>query len=81
VITIVKLGPEKGRTDIGKCCFLNMTMKLWNQLPAESLATFHCKSHISGKRVKKVITSEVKRRGFEGWWCNVPKCREVKNGE
>jgi hypothetical protein len=36
----------KQRTDIGKYCYVNRTIKLWNQLPAEALATFPCKPHI-----------------------------------
>ena len=39
------------------------------------------KSHIFGNRVRKVIISEEKWRVFEGWWRNVQKGREVKNGE
>jgi hypothetical protein len=30
---------------------------MWNQLPAEALAAFPCKSYIFRKRVKKVIIS------------------------
>jgi len=30
---------RKQRTDIGKYCFVNRTIKPWNQLPAEALAT------------------------------------------
>jgi len=51
---------RKQRTDIGKDCFVNRTIKLWNQLPAETLVTFLCKSSIIGKRVGKVIISEEK---------------------
>jgi hypothetical protein len=46
------------RTDIGKYSCLNRTIKLWDQLPAEALATYHCKSHIFRKRVEEVIISE-----------------------
>jgi hypothetical protein len=55
-----KFRARKQRTDMGKYCFVNMTIKLWNQLPAEALATFSCQSHIFVKRVKKVIISEEK---------------------
>jgi len=48
---------EQG-TDIGKYSFVNRTIKLWNQLPAEALATYACKSHIFRKKVKNVIVSE-----------------------
>jgi hypothetical protein len=33
-----KIRVRKQRTDIGKYCFVNRTIKLWNQLPAEALA-------------------------------------------
>jgi hypothetical protein len=55
-----KMRARKQRTDIGKYSFVNRTIKLWNQLPAETLATFPCKSHIFRKRFRKVIKSEVK---------------------
>jgi hypothetical protein len=41
-------------------CFVNRSIKLWNQLPAEALATFPCISHSFKKRVRKVILSGVK---------------------
>jgi hypothetical protein len=54
-----KIRARKQRTHIGKYSFVNRTIKLWNQLPAETSATYPCKSHIFRKRVRKVITSEV----------------------
>ena len=60
MITIVILGPGKKKTDIGKYSFVNRTTYLWNQLPAEALATSACKSLIFRKRVRKVIISEEK---------------------
>jgi hypothetical protein len=62
-----KIRAGKQRTDIAKYSFVNRTIKLWNQLPAEALLTFPCKSHIFRERVWKVIISEEKRRGFEEW--------------
>jgi len=53
MITVVKLGPV-----IDKYSSVNTTIKLLNQLPAEVMATFLCKSHIFRKRVRKVITSD-----------------------
>ena len=53
-----KIRARKQRTDIGKYRFVNRTIKLWNQLPAEALATFPCKPRISRKRVRKVIIGE-----------------------
>ena len=55
-----KLRARKQRTDIGKHSFVKRTIKVWNQLPAEALATFLCKSHIFRKRVREVIRSEEK---------------------
>jgi hypothetical protein len=55
-----KIRARKQRTDIEKYSFVNRTIKLWNELPAEALVTFPCKKHIFGKRVRKVIISEVK---------------------
>jgi len=48
----------KQNTDIGKYCSVNRTIRLSNQLPAEVIVTFLCKSHIFRKRVRKVIISE-----------------------
>jgi hypothetical protein len=53
-----KIRTRKHRTGIGKYSFVNREIKLWNQLPAEELATFSCKSHIFRKRVMKVIINE-----------------------
>jgi hypothetical protein len=62
MIMIGKLGPGN-KEHIGKYSFVNWTIKLWNQLPAEVLVTFPCRSHIFKKRVREVIIGEVK--GFE----------------
>ena len=59
--------------DIGKYSFVNRTTYLWNQLPAEALATSPCKSLIFRKRVRKVIISEEKWTVLEEWWQNGPK--------
>jgi len=55
-----KMRSRKQRTDIGKYCFVNRTIKLWSQLPAEALAAVTCKSHVFRKRVRKVIIREEK---------------------
>jgi hypothetical protein len=52
------------RTDIGKYSFVNRTIKMWGQLPAEVLETCPCNSHIFRKRVGKVIISEEKESIF-----------------
>jgi hypothetical protein len=51
---------RKQRTDIGKYSFVNRTIKLWNNLPAEALVTFRCKPHIFRKRVRELNISEAK---------------------
>jgi len=48
------------RTDISKYSFVNSTIKMGSQLPAELLKTFSCNSHIFRKRVRKVIIREEK---------------------
>jgi len=62
-----KIRASKQRTDIGKYCFVNRIIKLWNQLPAEALAAGRCKSHIFRKRFRRVTVSMEKWRAFEGW--------------
>jgi len=53
-----KITARERRKYIGKHSFVNRTMKLPNQLPAEALAASLCKSYIFRKRVRKVIISE-----------------------
>ena len=55
-----KIRARKQRTGIGRYCFVNRTIKLWNQLPAEALAAVTCKSQVLRKKVRKVIVSEEK---------------------
>jgi hypothetical protein len=38
-----KIRTRKQKTDIGKYSFVNTTIKLWNNLPAEAIVTFPCK--------------------------------------
>ena len=40
--------------DIGKYFFVNRTIKLWNQLPAEARAAFSCKSLIFRMRIREL---------------------------
>jgi hypothetical protein len=54
-----KIRSRKQKTDIGKYSFVNRTIQLWNQLPADVLGTLSCKLSNFRKRVRKVI-SEVK---------------------
>jgi hypothetical protein len=55
-----KIKYRKQRTDIGKYSFVNRTIKIWNQLPAEVLGTFPCKPNTFRKRVRKAIINGVK---------------------
>jgi hypothetical protein len=61
-----KIRARKQRKDIGKYSFVNRTIKLWNQLPAEALATFPYKPRIF-RSVRKVIVSEERWKVFEAW--------------
>jgi hypothetical protein len=45
---------------IGKWYFVNRTIQVWNQLPADVLVTLSCKPSNFRNRVRKVI-SEMKR--------------------
>jgi hypothetical protein len=49
-----KLGVENNR-HIRKYSFVNKTIQLWNQLPADALGTLSCKPSNFRKRVRKVI--------------------------
>jgi hypothetical protein len=51
------------RIDVGKYSFVNRTIKNWNQLPADLLASFPCKLSTFRKRVKKAVTSKWKSSG------------------
>jgi hypothetical protein len=55
-----KIKHRKHRTDIGKYCFVNRTIKIWNQLPAEVLGALPCRPNIFRKRVRKAIINGVK---------------------
>jgi len=48
--------------DVGKYSFVNRTILLWNQLPAEILGTLPCKPSAFRKRVRKVINVVSKRK-------------------
>jgi hypothetical protein len=56
----VKISNWKQRTVIGKYSFVNRTIKNLNQLPAEELGTFPCKSKIFRNRIRKAIINGVK---------------------
>ena len=55
-----KIRDGKQRKDIGKYCFVNRTIKNWNQLPAGALGTFPCKPRIFRYRVRKAIINGMK---------------------
>jgi hypothetical protein len=46
---------RKQKTDVGKYSFVNRTIQLWNQLPADALGTFSCKPSNFGNKFRKVI--------------------------
>jgi hypothetical protein len=50
-----RIRSRKQRTDIGKYSFVNRTIQLWNQLPADALGTLSCKPSSFRKMVRKVI--------------------------
>jgi hypothetical protein len=49
-----KIMSRTQREDNGKYSFVNRIIKLWNQLPAEVLATFAFTPHSLRKRVRSV---------------------------
>jgi len=51
-----KIRTGKQRTDGGKNSFVNGTIKSWNQLPADLLASFPGKLNTFRKRVMNVVT-------------------------
>ena len=57
---VQKIRDRKQRMDIGKYSFVNRTIKIWNQLPAEALGTFPYKPKIFRYRVRKAVTNRVK---------------------
>ena len=48
-----KIRVRKQSTVIGKFSFVNRTIKLWNQLPAEALATFPVNHILLERRLKR----------------------------
>jgi hypothetical protein len=59
---------RKQRTGVGKCSFVNRTLKDWNRLPAGVLAAFHCKSNTFRKRVREAVTS---KQVLSGDWMEI----------
>jgi len=56
-----KIRTRKQTTDVGKCSFVNRTIKNLNQLPASLLASLPCKLNMFRKRVKNIVT----RKGIQ----------------
>jgi hypothetical protein len=50
-----KIRSRKQKTDIGKFSFVNRTIQLWNQLPADALGSLSCKPSNFREKVRKVI--------------------------
>jgi hypothetical protein len=51
----MKIRSGKQKTDTGKYSFVNRTIQLWKQLPADIFGTLSCKPINFRKRVRKVI--------------------------
>jgi hypothetical protein len=49
-----KLGAEKQKRDVGIYSFVNRTIQLWNQLPAEASGTLSCTPSDFTKTVRRV---------------------------
>ncbi|PNF20639.1 hypothetical protein B7P43_G04218 [Cryptotermes secundus] len=49
-----KFRSRKQRSDIGKYSFVNRTIQIWNQLPADALGTLSCKPSNFRQMVRKV---------------------------
>jgi hypothetical protein len=54
----LKMRTRKQRTDVGKYSLVNMTTKIWKQLPASLLTSFPYKLNMFRKRVKNVVRSK-----------------------
>ncbi|PNF38203.1 hypothetical protein B7P43_G13462 [Cryptotermes secundus] len=50
-----KIRSRKQRTDIVKYSFVNRTIQLWNQLPADALGILSCKPSNFRQRVRKLL--------------------------
>jgi hypothetical protein len=53
-----KIRSRNQKTDIRKYSFVNRTIQLYNQLPADILGNFSCKPSNVRKRVRKVTKKE-----------------------
>jgi hypothetical protein len=63
-----KIRSRKQRTDVGKYSFVNRTIKDWNHLPLDVLASFPCKLNTFGKRVREIVRgarTSYKQKGFK----------------
>jgi hypothetical protein len=67
-----KIRSRKQKTDIRKCSLVNRTIQLWNQIPADALGTFSCKSSNFRKGFRQVINKAK-------WMCeeNHPKMKWI----
>jgi hypothetical protein len=57
-----KIRARKQRRDTGKYSFVNRSITEWNKLPKGATGSSHGKTRIFKTRVRKVKTSEGKRR-------------------
>jgi hypothetical protein len=46
---------RKQKRDVGKYSFVNRTIQVWDQVPADALGTLSCKPSNFRERVRKVI--------------------------
>jgi hypothetical protein len=51
----LKIRRRRQRKDVGKYSFVNRTIQLWNQLPADVLEALPCKQITFKKRARKVM--------------------------
>jgi hypothetical protein len=68
-----KIRSRKQKTDVGKYSFVNSTVKLWNQLPADALGNLSHKPSNFRKKVRKVIHQVKRKHGASN-----KACSEVK---
>jgi hypothetical protein len=62
-----KIRSRKQNTDVGKYSFVNRTIQLWNQLPADVLGTLSYKSSNFRKKVRKLINKATITAKLSGW--------------
>jgi hypothetical protein len=59
-----KIRSREIRTDVGKCSFVNRTIAEWTRLPQGAIGTSFVKTHVFGKRVRKVYQRGEVKGGY-----------------